>query len=71
MKNNMGSLDKTVRILVASVIVILYFAGILTGTLAIILLIIAGIFVLTSSISFCPLYWPFGISTLKKRRQEN
>lgn len=71
MKKNMGSTDKTVRILIAAVIVILYFAGILTGTPAIILLIVAGIFVFTSAISFCPLYLPFGISTRKKRKQEN
>ena len=63
MKKNMGSIDKVIRILIAAVVVILAFTKVITGTLAIVLLILAGIFVLTSLISFCPLYWPFGIST--------
>jgi len=66
MKKNMGTIDKVVRILVAIVIAGLYFANLISGTIAIILLILAGIFILTSFISFCPLYLPFGISTRKK-----
>lgn len=66
MKANMGTVDKAVRILVAVVIAILYFTNQITGTAAIILLILAGIFILTSFMSFCPLYFPFGISTRKK-----
>ena len=66
MKKNMGTLDKAVRILIAVVIAVLYFANIITGTLAIVLLVVAGVMVLTSLISFCPLYFPFGISTKKK-----
>lgn len=66
MKKNMGVADKSVRILAAMVIAILYFANFISGTVAIILLIIAGIFILTSFMSFCPLYFPFGISTRKK-----
>lgn len=65
MKKNMGTIDKTVRILAAIIIVILYFTNIISGTLAIILLIFAGIFILTSFMSFCPMYLPFGISTRK------
>lgn len=65
MKKNMGSVDKVVRILVAIVIVVLYFAQVISGTIAILLLILAGIFVVTSFVSFCPLYKPFGISTRK------
>ena len=66
MKKNMGTIDKVIRILVAVVVAVLYFTHVISGTLGIILLILAGIFVLTSLISFCPLYIPFGLSTKKK-----
>ena len=66
MKKNMGTVDKVIRILVAVVMVVLFFTHVITGTLGIILLVLAGVFVLTSLISFCPLYWPFGLSTRKK-----
>ena len=66
MKKNMGTIDKVVRIFVAIVIAGLYFANIISGTVAIILLILAGVFILTSFMSFCPLYLPFGLSTRKK-----
>ena len=66
MKKNMGTADKVIRILVAIIIAVLYFTNLITGTTAIILLILAGVFILTSFISFCPLYFPFGISTRKK-----
>jgi len=66
MKQNMGTIDKVVRILAALVIGGLYFANQISGTTAIVLLIVAGTFILTSFISFCPLYFPFGISTRKK-----
>ena len=62
MKKNMGNIDKIVRILIAAVVAVLYFTGIVTGTLGIVLLVLAGVFVLTSLISFCPLYLPFGRS---------
>jgi len=62
----MGSIDKAIRILIAVIIGILYYMDILTGTAAIILLVLAGVFILTSFAGFCPLYWPFGISTRKK-----
>ena len=68
MKPNMGTADKVIRILVAIVIAILYFTHILSGTIALVLLALAGIFILTSFISFCPLYLPFGISTRKKEK---
>ena len=66
MKKNMGTIDKVVRILVAIIIVGVYFANQISGTTAIILLVLAGIFILTNFMSFCPLYLPFGISTRKK-----
>ncbi len=66
MKKNMGMADRIIRILAAVVIAVLYFTNVINGTLAIILLAVAGIFILTSFISFCPLYLPFGIRTNKK-----
>jgi hypothetical protein len=63
MKKNMGSADRIIRIVVAIIIAVLYFTGVLTGTVGIVLLALAGIFVLTSLVSFCPLYAPFGIKT--------
>lgn len=67
MKKNMGSTDKVIRILIALIIGVLYYTGIISGTTAIVLGIFAVIFVLTSLISFCPLYLPLGISTCKKK----
>ena len=66
MKKNMGTIDKIVRIIIALIIVLLYVANKIEGTTAIVLLILSGIFILTSFISFCPLYFPFGITTAKK-----
>lgn len=63
MKKNMGSVDKTVRIILALVIAVLYFTGVIPGVLGIVLLVVAGVFLLTSFVSFCPLYAPFGIKT--------
>lgn len=68
MKKNIGNADKTIRIIAASIIGLLYFTEQISGTTAIILLILAGIFILTSFIGFCPLYLPFGISTRKKEK---
>lgn len=66
MKKNMGTIDRVVRILIALLVVVLYFTKVLTGTPAIILLVISGILVLTSIIGTCPLYLPFGLTTAKK-----
>ena len=66
MKWNIGNMDTTVRIVIAIVIAALYFTNVITGTLGIVLLVLAGVFVLTSLINFCPLYAPFGLSTNKK-----
>ncbi len=65
MKKNMGSIDRVVRVIIALVVVGLYFAGIISGTLAIILLVLGAVFILTSLVSVCPLYMPFGIKTCK------
>ena len=63
---NMGSLDRILRIVVAVVFAYLYFSGTVTGVLGIILLVLGVVFLVTSFVSFCPLYFPFKISTLKK-----
>jgi hypothetical protein len=60
--------DRVIRIFVALIIAGLYFTNQITGLAAIILLILAAIFILTSFISFCPLYFPFGISTKGKQK---
>ncbi len=67
MKKNMGGADKLIRVLIAAIIAILYFTNVISGTLGLVLLALAGVFVLTSLVSFCPLYAPFGISTCKKK----
>jgi hypothetical protein len=68
MKKNMGTTDKGIRVTIAIVIALLYFFNIVEGILAYILMALAIIFLLTSFISFCPLYAPFGISTCKTKK---
>jgi len=65
MKKNMGSADRIFRVLIAIIIAVLYWQGIITGTLAIILLVVGGIFLLTSIVSSCPCYSIKGMSTCK------
>jgi hypothetical protein len=67
MKKNMGLADRVIRVLIAVVVTILYFTGVLTGTWAIVLLILSGIFLLTSLVGMCPLYMPFGLKTIKSK----
>ena len=66
MKKNMGLMDRRIRLVAAAAILILYFTNILSGTIGIIGLVVAAIFVATSFLNFCPLYLPFGISTRRK-----
>ena len=66
MKKNMGTIDKVVRLLAAIVVIGLYVGNVISGTVASVLLIVAGIFIATSFLSFCPIYFPFGFSTRKK-----
>lgn len=63
----MGKADRTIRIIVAAVLGVLFYRDILSGTLGIVLLVVAFVFVLTSLISFCPLYGAFGLSTCKSK----
>ena len=64
----MGTVDKAIRIIIAVVIAGLYYSGTISGTLGIVLLVFAGVFVLTSLISFCPLYTVLGISTCPNKQ---
>ena len=66
MKNNMGSADRIIRLIIAAVIAVLFFTNVVSGTVGIILLVAAGVFALTSLISFCPLYPLVGINTCPK-----
>jgi len=66
MKCNMGTIDRTVRIIAALIVGVLYFTGQITGTLAIVLGVLAIVFLGTSLIGFCPLYVPLKLSTRKK-----
>ncbi|WP_258543603.1 YgaP family membrane protein [Parvicella tangerina] len=65
MKKNMGMADRVIRVIIAAVFAVLYFMEVISGTLGVVLLILGGVFVLTSLIGFCPLYLPFGIKTCK------
>lgn len=65
MKKNMGNIDRGLRVVIALVVAVLYFAELISGTVAIILGILAAVFILTSLVGTCPLYLPFGLSTKK------
>lgn len=65
MKKNMGFADRTIRSLVALIIIALYYSEVISGTFGIVLIAISAIFLLTSLVSFCPLYVLFGLSTCK------
>jgi zinc transporter ZupT len=67
MKKNIGNLDKFIRILIAVIIVVLYIAEIVSDILGFVLLFLAGAFILTSFLSFCPLYKLFGLTTRKRK----
>lgn len=67
MKRNMGAADRIIRLILAAVVAYLYFTDVLTGTLGIVLLVLAAIFVLTSIMGFCPLYVPLKIRSLKNK----
>lgn len=61
----MSNADRIIRTLIALVVAYLYYTGVIEGTLGIVLIVLSGIFLLTSLVSFCPLYTLFGISTCK------
>ena len=67
MKKNMSSADSIIRILIAALITVLFFTKIITGTFAIVMIIVAAIFLATSVIGFCPLYALIGVKTCKTK----
>lgn len=67
MKPNMGTADRVIRVILAAVMAILYFTDTVDGTLGMVMLVLAAVFLLTSFMRFCPLYAPFGISTCKTK----
>lgn len=71
MKKNMGTTDRVFRTIIAVLVAILFATGVISGVLGIVLIIFAGIFLLTSIVSFCPLYMPFGIKTCRTESQKN
>lgn len=67
MKKNMGSADRVIRILLAGLFAYLYFSGTVTGTVGIVLLVLGGVFLATSLVSFCPLYTLVGVNTCARK----
>lgn len=68
MKKNMGNIDRVVRLIIAAIVAVLFFTNVIGGTLGYVLLGLAGIFFLTSLISFCPLYTLFGLNTCPTKK---
>jgi K+-transporting ATPase A subunit len=69
MKKNMGIIDRVARIVVAALIAILFFTNVISGTLGIVLLVIAGVFILTAILGSCPLYLPLKLDTGSKKTE--
>ena len=68
MKKNMGNADRIIRSLIAVFAAYLYFSGIVSGTMGIVLVVVAVVFLLTSLVSFCPLYTLVGLSTCPAKK---
>nr|WP_298922952.1 DUF2892 domain-containing protein [uncultured Allomuricauda sp.] len=68
MKKNMSGLDRMLRLIIAVAVVALYYFNVIEGTLAYVLMALAGVFLLTSFVSFCPLYALFRVNSLKVKR---
>ncbi|WP_369414880.1 YgaP family membrane protein [Mangrovivirga halotolerans] len=64
----MGTADRAIRIVIAIIVVTLYFTSVITGTTGIVLMALAAIFLITGFISFCPLYTPFGLNTCSRKK---
>lgn len=65
MKRNMSNVDRVIRVVIAAVLAYLYFGGLVTGALGIVLVVLAAVFVITAIVAFCPLYASFKLSTYK------
>lgn len=70
MTKNMGSIDRGIRIAAAVLVAALYFSGVISGTVAIVLGVIAAVFILTSAVGFCPVYPLLRLNTCGKHSQE-
>lgn len=70
MKKNVGVIDRVVRVIIAAVLAILYFAEVVTGTLGIIFLVVAAISLITAAFRFCGAYALFGVNTCRNKPQE-
>ena len=68
MKKNMGNADRIIRVLLSAVFAYLYFSGTVTGIPGIVLVVLGGVFVLTSLVSFCPLYTLVGLNTCPRKQ---
>jgi hypothetical protein len=71
MKKNMGNADRIIRLIIAAVFITLYFTGAVAGIPGVVIVAFAVIFLLTSLVGLCPLYMPFGLSTLKKNKENS
>ena len=65
MKRNLSNIDRIVRVVVVALFAYLYFGGVVTGALGIVLVVLGAVFLLTAIVAFCPLYAPFKFSTFK------
>jgi len=70
MKKNMGTTDKIIRVLLAAVFAFLYFGQVVSGTAGIVVLVLAAVFLMTSMVSFCPLYTLVGVSTCPANKED-
>lgn len=68
MKKNAGNADRIIRVLLAAIFAYLYFGGIVTGTLGIVLVVLGGVFLLTALVGFCPLYSIVGVNTCPAKK---
>jgi hypothetical protein len=68
MKRNMGAADQAIRLLLAVIIIVTYFSNIITGTVGLVLLALAGVFILTSFAGFCPFYSLMNINTSEAKK---
>jgi hypothetical protein len=70
MKKNMGTTDKIIRVLLAAVFAFLYFGQVVSGTVGIVVLVLAAVFLMTSMVSFCPLYTLVGVNTCPANKED-
>lgn len=69
MKKNIGNPDRIVRLMIAALIAVLYFTNTISGTVGIVLLVVAAVFIITSLVSFCPLYALLGFNTCSVKKE--